>query len=74
MIMLPATVILINFCCVAHLYSMNSTGLFRGTRMIRTQWINPDLISANLFIPGHQSSIHMLNKELNAQVCDAIKV
>jgi len=35
---------------------------------------NPDLISANLFNPRHQSSIHMLNKELNAQVCDAIKV
>jgi len=72
--MLPTPVILLDFCCVAHLYSMNSTELFRGTRMIRTQWINPDLISANLFIPGHQSSIHMLNKELNAQVCDAIKV
>jgi len=28
MIMLPATVILINFCCVAHLYSMNSTELW----------------------------------------------
>jgi len=72
--MLPTPVILLDFCCVTHLYSINSTGLFRGTWMIRRQWINPDLVNANLFNPRHQCSIHMLNKELNAQVCDAIKV
>ena len=73
-IVLPATVILINFCCVAHLYSMNSTELFWGTRMTRMQRINPDLISANLFNPCHQCSIHLLNTELDVQERDAIKV
>ena len=74
MSVLPAIVILINVCCVAHLYSMNSNELFWGTRMTLMQRINTDLISANLFNPCHPCSIHLLNNELNVQECDATKV
>ena len=74
MMILPAALILINYCCVAHLYSMNSTELFWGPRMTRMQRINWNLISANLFNPCHPCSIHSLNNELNVQVCDATNV
>jgi len=43
---------------------------FWGTRMTRMQRINPDLISANLFNPCHQCSIHLLNTELDVQERD----